>query len=90
MGFAEDMQNSFKYTRSLRRKKYYYRDRSFDPKWDMDDDFKMKKIEPHKLLQNKNRNKLYIEEMKEKSKKGLIVGFSVAAGVVYYLAKLFI
>ena len=90
MGFAEDMQNSYRYTRGLKQKKYFYNDKAFTPKWKMDDAFQMKEVDQHKLLNNKNRNRAYLEEMKAKSQKGLIVGGTVVAGVFYYLVQYFL
>ncbi|MEO1261533.1 MAG: hypothetical protein AAFZ15_22200 [Bacteroidota bacterium] len=90
MGFAEDMQNSFKYTRSLRRKKYYFRDKTFDPKWEKDKRYEMEEQKRHLLLRQKKRNQAYIEEMRANNKKGLVAGFAVAMGMVYYLVKYFI
>ncbi len=39
---------------------------------------------------NNSSNKLYVEEMKEKSKRGLIVGSIVVTGVFYFLEKYFL
>ena len=90
MGFSEDMQISLKYTRSLRRKKNYFKDKAFDSKWGKDLKTDLPEIQKHRLLATNNRNETYLTEMREKSKKGLIIGVSVAAAIVYFLIKYFV
>ena len=66
MGFSADMQGRLKYMNSLRKKKNFYQNKIFDPKWGKEKRFELKKPLKQFSVTNKNTNQAYIEEMKKK------------------------
>lgn len=87
MGHSDQMQKSLNYTRGLRKKRNYYQDKVFDAKWGDDVGKKMPQKQQPKLLASKNRNEMYLEELKAKNRKGFLVGASVLLGVGYYFLR---
>ena len=89
MGFSDGMQRSLKYTRSLKKKKTYFKDKAFKPKLGKEKNINLPEKAPvRKAEANWERNKAFLEKEKRKSKMGLIMAVVITIllfAALYYL-----